>query len=118
MTKNRSDIGKSSRAKGKRGELEVAHQFQSAGFPEARRAQQYSGIAEGTADVIGVPGLHVEVKRVERLNLAAAYEQSARDALTAGDSDIPIVVHRKSREPWMVSMSFNDFLTVWNRSQR
>lgn len=118
MTKNRSDIGKSSRAKGKRGELEVSKLFQEAGWKNARRAQQYNGVAAGNADVIGIPGLHVEVKRVERLNLSTAYEQSARDAETAGQGEIPIVVHRKSREPWMVSMSLNDFLTVWNRSQR
>ena len=113
MTKNRSEIGKSSRAKGKRGELEVSKAFQAAGFPDARRAQQYNGVAAGNADILGVPGLHVEVKRVERLNLTAAYEQSARDAETAGKGEVPIVVHRKSREPWMVTLSLQDFLKIF-----
>ena len=59
--------------------------------------------------MIGLPGVHIEVKRVERLNLHAAMEQSIRDA----KGDIPIVVHRMSREPWMVTMRFEDFRTMF-----
>jgi hypothetical protein len=36
-------------------------------------------------------------------------EQSIRDA----KGDIPIVVHRMSREPWMVTMRFEDFMTMF-----
>ena len=59
--------------------------------------------------MVGLPGVHIEVKRVERLNLHAAMEQSIRDA----KGDIPIVVHRMSREPWMVTMRFEDFMTMF-----
>ena len=59
--------------------------------------------------MVGIPGVHIEVKRVERLNLHAAMEQSIRDA----KGEIPIVVHRMSREPWMVTMRFEDFMTMF-----
>ena len=53
--------------KGKAGELEVARILRSYGYP-CRRGQQYSG-ANGDADVVGLPGIHIEVKRRERLDL-------------------------------------------------
>ena len=41
--------------------------------------QQYCG-SHGDADVIGLPGIHVEVKRVERLDLLGAMSQAIGDA--------------------------------------
>ena len=54
-----------SREKGKRGERELAGELRRHGY-DARRGQQYCG-ANGDADVVGLPGLHIECKRVERL---------------------------------------------------
>ena len=59
-----------SRAKGKAGELELSRLLRDYGY-DCRRGQQYSG-ASGDADVIGLPGIHIEVKRVERLDISAA----------------------------------------------
>lgn len=87
-----------SRDKGKRGELEFAKLCQKQGYTDSRRGQQYSGI-EGE-DVVGLPGIHVEVKRVESLNIEKALQQAIRDA----DDLIPIVAHRKNREDWKVTM--------------
>ena len=56
-----------SRNKGKVGELELAHILGQYGFT-VRRGQQYCG-ANGDADVVGLPLLHIECKRVENLNL-------------------------------------------------
>ena len=67
-----------SKRKGKNGELEVAHFFKNYGF-DARRSQQFAGM-NGDADVVGVPFLHLEIKRTEKLNLDKAMEQSVRDA--------------------------------------
>ena len=70
-----------SKQKGKRGELEVARLFRDAGFSTAERTAQYCGNnPEGAADVRGVPGIHIEVKRVEHLNIDDALDQSRRDA--------------------------------------
>ena len=66
-----------SRQKGARGERELAKIFREHGY-DARRGQQYCG-ASGDADVIGLPGIHVECKRVEKLNLLDAVGQSVRE---------------------------------------
>lgn len=88
-----------SRDKGKRGELELSHALQSYGY-ETRRGQQYSG-KNGDADVVGLPGIHIECKRVERLNIENAIAQAVSDAR---DDEMPAVFHRKNRQPWLVTM--------------
>lgn len=97
-----------SRAKGKRGELALAKILRDHGF-DARRGVQYHGGAE-SPDVIGLPGVHIECKRVERLDLMGAYEQAFRDA--AAD-EIPAVFHKRNREPWMVTVTLEDFLNLY-----
>ena len=101
-------MSKFSREKGKRGEREVAAILRDHGF-NARRGQQYSG-TETTADVVGLPGYHLEVKRTERLDLYGAYHQAERDA---GDSgDVPVVVHRRNGQPWLAALPLDDFLRL------
>ena len=97
-----------SRQKGKRGELELAHKLQEHGF-DARRSQQYAGI-NGDADVVGCPFLHIECKRVEKLNLEKAMEQSVNDAK---DDEIPSVFHRKNNYPWLVTLKLEDFMNLY-----
>lgn len=94
-----------SRSKGKRGELELSHFLKKHGF-ETRRGQQYCG-ANGDADVVGIEGIHIECKRVEKLNLDSAYLQAVSDAR---DGEVPTVWHRKNRQPWMVTLSAEDFI--------
>ena len=97
-----------SRSKGKGGELEAAHLLQSKGY-DARRGQQFSG-ANGDADVVGLPGIHIEVKRVEKLNIENAVEQSIRDAR---EDEKPIVLHRKNRRKWLVTMPFDEWIELY-----
>lgn len=99
-----------SRTKGKRGELEVAKILRERGY-DSRRGQQFKGSPD-SPDVTGLPGFHLEVKRVEQLRLKDAMEQSKRDA---GEDEVPLVVHRKSREPWYVTVSLDDFLDLLER---
>ena len=47
-----------SRQKGARGERELAGILRDYGF-DSRRGQQYCGL-NGDADVIGLPGIHIE----------------------------------------------------------
>jgi len=102
-------MGKSQREKGKRGERYVANRIRERLKLEARRGVQYSGGPE-SPDVVGLPGFHIEVKNVNRLNLGEAIKQSTNDA---GDGEIPIVVHHKDREPWYVTIDFEDFLGLY-----
>lgn len=91
--------------KGKRGERELAAELRATGI-EARRGQQFSG-SNGDADVVSaLPGVHWEVKRVERLNVLKAWKQAKRDCATA----TPVVAHRCNRSPWLVTLSLDDFL--------
>lgn len=101
-------MGKMQREKGKRGERELARKFQEYGYP-GRRGQQYCG-AGGDADVVGLPGIHVECKRVERLDLLGAMDQAAHDA-QAGE--LPAVFHRKDRSRWLVTMSLDDWMELY-----
>lgn len=103
-----------SKDKGARGERELAARLRFLGI-DARRGQQYSG-ANGDADVIGLPGIHIECKRVERLNLEKAYDQSKRDAARVGD--IPTVMHRKNGGEWLVTMSLEHFLSLYKAWER
>lgn len=102
-----------SRNKGKRGELEVAHLLKKYGY-DARRGQQFSG-ANGDPDVVGLPGIHIEVKRVEKLNIDEALEQSIRDAK---DEEIPVVMHRKNRTEWKVTMLFDDWMMLYKALEK
>lgn len=101
-----------SKQKGKRGELEVANYLKQHGL-SARRGQQYSGSPE-SPDVIceSWPNVHIEVKRVEKLNIEEALQQSTRDS---GDNLVPIVVHRKNKEQWKVTMWLDDFINMNER---
>lgn len=111
-TKSKADIGRSSKRKGKIGELEVANLLKAAGY-NARRSSQYCGNTGDAPDVEGLPGIHIEVKRVERLNLKKAYEQVVNDSKKSGD--IPAVFHRQSHQPWMVTLSLEDFLKLYKK---
>lgn len=95
-----------SREKGARGEVEFSKLCRKYGY-SARRGQQYSGI-EGE-DVVGLPGIHCEVKRVERLNIHDAMAQAVRDC----KSKIPIVAHRKNRTGWLVTMRAGDWFHLY-----
>jgi len=97
-----------SKSKGRRGEQELAKRLREYGY-EARRGQQYSG-ASGDPDVIGLPGIHIECKRVERLNLEDAMAQSKRDAR---QGEVPTVMHRKNNCEWLVTMRLEDWIEMY-----
>ena len=101
-----------SKKKGKVGELEVAKILREHGF-DSQRGQQFKGSPD-SPDVTGIDGVHIEVKRVEKLNITKAMEQSRTDA---GDGEMPVVFHRKNREPWFVTMDLEDFLTLIKKSK-
>lgn len=97
-----------SRNKGANGERELAGILRSYGYA-ARRGQQYSGI-NGDADVVGLLGIHIECKRVEKLNIDNAIEQSIRDAKYG---EMPTVIHRKNHKEWLVTMTLRDWIELY-----
>jgi len=101
-----------SRAKGARGERAWRDQLRDHGF-KARRGQQFSGSPD-SPDVVcpSMPLIHFEVKCVERLELGKAMDQAVSDAGTK----IPVVVHKKNRGPWMVTMLSEDWFEIMKES--
>lgn len=102
-----------SRAKGKTYELEIAASIREAGF-EARRGVQYCGGSD-SPDVIGLPGFHVECKRVEAGNLYQWMDQASRDAgksASGAGAPMPVVAHRRSRRESLAVLRWSDFLTL------
>jgi hypothetical protein len=102
-----------SRQKGKVGEREFAALLRENGF-DARRGQQFSGGAE-SPDVVSdaLAWLHVEVKRVQNLNLADACAQAEGDCAgreaPAGHKKPWIVAHRRNHAPWLITMRAETF---------
>lgn len=103
--------GRRSRNKGKRGELEFARFCTARGY-ECRRTAQRRGDLGNAADVEGLPGVHVEVKRTEAFRLWDALQQAERDAIASGDG-FPVVAHRKNEYPWVVVMYAEDWFELY-----
>jgi len=87
-----------SKQKGKRGELEACKALETILNISHRRSVQYCGKA-GDADIIGLKGIHFEVKRSEKMNLYEALSQAVKDAK---NDDIPVVMHRKNNKDWVL----------------
>lgn len=96
-----------SRQKGKAGELEAAQVLRDLFGWDCARSVQHSG-TQDSADlrVSSTPGLWIEVKRVERLNvpktMATAVKQCGRKT--------PVLLHRPNRSPvgWMLTIRLTD----------
>jgi len=54
--------------------------------------------------------VHVEVKRVERINVSKAMEQAVRDAK---ENEMPVVAHRKNYEDWKITMLAEDWFELY-----
>lgn len=104
-------MGASQQRKGAAGERELAAHLREYGYDTKR-----GGFVFGEKpDLVGLPGIHIEVKRVERLNLDAAMDQAIGDSEKFGDG-FPAVFHRKNHRPWMVTMRFDDWIRIYNNS--
>ena len=102
-------MSKSQRRKGRSGELELCRIFHDYGIP----AKPGRAVSFGcTPDVIGVPGIHPEVKRVERLNAPEAMAQAVRDTEKFHDR-VPTLFHRRNRSMWLATMRLSDWMRLY-----
>lgn len=94
--------------KGKRGELELSARLKELGLT-ARRTQQFCGKA-GDSDVEceELSLYHIEVKRVEKLNIDQAMSQAVSDC----GSKTPVVIHRRNGKPWLATLFLEDFVEI------
>ena len=102
-------MGAYSQRKGADGERELAAKLKEYGFKVERGGSLTFGL---TPDITGLPGIHVEVKRVERLNVPEAMRQAIRDAEAFLDG-IPVLFHRRNRQPWLVTLRLDDFMSIY-----
>ena len=92
-----------SRQKGKRGELEAAKAFHSATGLTVHRTAQTDG--KLSADLAGVDGLHIEVKRRRRIASLDYLVQAENDSADREQSanDVPLVLMRQDLDTsWAV----------------
>lgn len=105
-------IKTNSKQKGNRGERELAALLQAKGHDAHRNYQWATGGMENPD--VSLPGVHIEVKRTEKLSLYDAMEQACRDA---NGKTLPIVAHRRNRKDWVVIMTLSDFMEVYESWQ-
>ena len=94
-----------SKAKGDAGELEAAAKWSALFGVSMRRSQQYCGASDESDDVIGQPGLSIEVKRRQSFSVAKAVQKTVDDA---AELDVAIVLHRADLKPWLVTLQLDD----------
>ena len=99
-----------SKAKGARFERQLASKFREYGY-HTRRTAQYCGNTGDAADVVGLPGIHVEAKHVEKMQLYDWMAQAIRDS--AGSDNLPAVFHKKNNAEILVTMKFDDWMKLY-----
>jgi Holliday junction resolvase len=101
-------MGTFSRNKGKVGERELAHELTRVLGVSARRGVQFRGGTDSPDVIADLPDVHIECKRTERFRLYEALEQAIADA----GSNVPVVLHRQNRKPWVAVIRLDDLPTL------
>lgn len=105
-------MSKTSQRKGRSGELELVKVLHGFGFDSVQAGEPVS--YGSTPDLVGLPGIHIECKRCEQLRLSEWMKQAERDAARFQDG-VAVIFHRRNREPWMVTMTLDDFMKIYRR---
>lgn len=104
-------MSKASKQKGTRGELLWRDECHKHGYTGVERGGQLPfQKGKDLADVVGLYGCHLEIKFQERLSIRQAVEQAEKDCQ---EGQMPILAHKTSREPWLVTMRAEDFFTLY-----
>lgn len=102
-------MSRSQQRKGAEGERELAARLHRAGYPVSWGGSMTYG---AVPDLSGLPGIHIEVKRRERLNLREAMDQAVTDSDRFQDG-APTVFHRRNGQPWLVTMRLSEWLSLY-----
>ena len=100
-----------SRDKGKAGEREVVKMLQELfdGYEFTIERNLLSQARSGGVDIVGLPGLAIEVKRAETLRLADWFKQAQEQAERLNAR--PVLFYRQSRQPWRIMTNLTDSTT-------
>lgn len=102
-----------SKQKGARFERLLASIFRDYGYSDSRRTSQYCGNTGDASDVVGLPGIHVEAKHQEKMQLYDWMDQAKRDAEASGTGRIPVVFHKKNNHEILVTMRIDDWFSLY-----
>ncbi len=102
-------MGRKSQRKGADGERELAAALREYGYEIKRGGSLSFG---ELPDLAGLPGIHIECKRCEQVRLSEWMAQAERDGKRFHDG-APAVFHRRSREPWLVTMRLTDWMQLY-----
>ena len=105
-----------SKQKGARFERQLASRFRDQGY-DARRTAQYCGNTGDASDVVGLPGIHVEAKHQEKMQLYMWMAQAKRDAEAGGGQSLPAVFHKKNNAEILVTMTLDDWFHLYREWQ-
>ena len=100
-----------SRAKGARFERTLAAKLREYGYKDARRSAQYCGNTGEAADIVNLPGIHIEAKAQERMQLYEWMSQAKRDS--EGTGRVPAVFHKKNNADILVTMRLDDWMKLY-----
>ena len=102
-------MGRMQQRKGADGERELAAILAEYGYSVTRGSPMNYGTEP---DLSGLPNIHVEVKRQEKLCLTTALAQAQVDSQKFRDG-LPAVFHRRNREKWQVTMQLDDWIKLY-----
>lgn len=100
-----------SKQKGARFERLLASRFREYGYDDARRTAQYCGNTGDASDVVGLPGIHIEAKHQEKMQLYDWMAQAKRDS--AGTEKLPAVFHKKNNAEILVTMELDSWMQLF-----
>ena len=103
--------GRSSQRKGAAGERELREVLRGYGYEVERGGSMTFG---SVPDLSGLPGVHIECKRVEKLNIHKAVKQAEEDAEKFKDG-APAVFHRTNRTEWLVTMPLTEWIKLYSK---
>ncbi len=104
-------MSRTGQRKGRRAEIELSELLNEHGFQTRPGAPVSFG---GEPDIVGIPGIHAEVKRRECLDVNAALVQAEEDACFFGDG-LPTVFTRANRKKWRVVMTLEAWIELYRR---
>ena len=106
-------MGLKEKEKGARGEKMLRDELRRFGFGEVTRGFTW----QGTSDLVGLPGIHVECKFCEKLTVRQALLQAIEEAKKRLDG-LPTVFWKMSRRPWVVIMLLDDWMEIYRDAMK
>ena len=100
-------MGEKERRKGARGERLLRAFLEGCGISAKR-----GFVWMGQSDLVGIEGIHVECKFVEKLNVRKAMDQAISEAEKRKDG-LPTVFWKVSRRPWLTVMRTEDWAKLY-----